>query len=104
MKWQAQHVLDGTRLFKRQRAMPAALRRADHLPVGRPITRAAKTRGVDERLQPINGMRLQPLPVVRDKLGHATQKVRRQVFHAHPRQDQKATVVSNEANVAPPRF
>ena len=48
--------------------MPAARRRADHLPVGRAITRPAKARGIDERFQPINRMRVEPLPVLRNKL------------------------------------
>src|SRR5271155_3815335 len=76
MKWQAQHLFQRTRLFKRRRAMPAAFRRADHLPVGCAITGPAKTRSIDERLQPINRMCVETLPVLRNQLRHAAQKVR----------------------------
>src|SRR5580704_17495247 len=73
MKWQAQHLLHGTRLFQRRRAMPAACGRADHLPVGCAITGPVKARSIDERLQPMNRMRVEPLPVLRNKLRHAAQ-------------------------------
>src|SRR5277367_2682178 len=72
MQRQAQHLLHWTRLFERRRTMPAACRRADHLPVGRAITSSAKARSIDERLQPINRMRVEPLPVLRNQLRHAT--------------------------------
>jgi len=83
----------GRVLFERRRAMSPTRRRADYLPVGCAIARPAKTRGVDERLQPMDRMRVQPPPVLRNKLGHAPQNVRRQMFHANPRQNQKARVI-----------
>src|SRR5580658_10418505 len=76
MKWQAQHLLHGSRLFERRRAMPTACGRADDLPVGRAITGPAKTRSIDEGFQPINRMRIEPLPVLRNQLRHAAQKMR----------------------------
>src|SRR5271163_4104333 len=76
MQRQAQHLLHWPRLFESRCSMPAARRRADHLPVGCAITGPAKTRGIDKRLQPINRMRIEPLPVLRNQLRHAAQKVR----------------------------
>jgi len=63
--------------------MSAACRRANQLPVGRAITCPAKTRRIEEGFQPINRMCVEPLPVLRNKLGHATQNVRGQVIHAY---------------------
>src|ERR1700733_14864741 len=76
MKWQAQHLLHGSCLFQRRCTMSAPRRRADHLPVGRAITGPAKARSIDERLQPINRMRIEPLPVLRNKFRHTAQKMR----------------------------
>src|ERR1700733_8626942 len=84
--------------------MPAALRRAYHLPVGRAITRPAKTRSIDERLQPINRMRVNPLPILSNEFGHAAEKMRSQMFYTNPRQNQKAHIVSQQMNVALTRF
>src|SRR5271154_2515626 len=72
MQRQAQHLLHSTRLFESRRAMPAACRGADHLPVSCAITGPAKTRSIDERLQPMNRMCVEPLPVLRNQLRHAT--------------------------------
>src|SRR6266849_6083006 len=99
MEWQAQHLFHRSRLFKRRRAMPAALRRADHLPVGRAITRPVKTRSIDERLQPINRMRVNPLPILWNEFCHAAEKMRSQMFYTNPRQNQKARVVSQQMHV-----
>src|SRR5580692_5082060 len=76
MKWQAQHLLHGSRLFERRCTMSAPRRRADHLPVGCAITGPAKPCGIYERLQPINRMCVEPLPVLRNQLRHTAQKVR----------------------------
>src|ERR1700683_4068520 len=76
MQRQAQHLLHWPRLFESRCSMPAACRRTNHLPVGRAITGPAKTRSIDEGFQPINRMRVEPLPVLRNKFGHAAQKVR----------------------------
>jgi hypothetical protein len=48
-------------------------------------------------------MPIQLLPVGGDPRRHAAQDVRRQVLHAHPRQDQEAGVVGDEADAAAPR-
>jgi putative transposase len=62
--------------------MAASLSRADLLPVGGAITRAREPRGVDERLQPVNRLRVEPLPVCRGDLRHAPQNVRRHAGEA----------------------
>ena len=52
----------------------------------------------------IDRMPVDALPILRDLPGHAAENVRRQMRHFDPRQNQKACVVSDEADVAPPRF
>ena len=84
--------------------MSAARRRTNQLPVGRAITRSAKTRSVHEGFQQVDGMRVEPLPVLRNKLRHASQNVRSEMIHSHPRQNQKARIVGQQVHVAPPRF
>src|SRR5579864_4483690 len=88
MKWQAQHLFHWTRLLQRRRA----------------ITRSAKARSVDERFQPINRMRVDPLPILWNEFGHAAEKMRSQMFYTNPRQNQKARVVSQQVHVALTRF
>ena len=104
MERQAQHLLPWPCLFQGGRAMPRPTVAPIHLPVGRAITGPAKARGIDERLQPMNRMCVEPLPLLRNKLGHATQNVRGQVLDLNPGQNQKARVVGQQVHVALARF
>ena len=49
-------------------------------------------------------MRVDPLPVLRNKLGHLPQNVGRQIFHTNPRQNQKARVIGQQVHVPLTRF
>jgi|HubBroStandDraft_1064217.scaffolds.fasta_scaffold91430_3 hypothetical protein len=76
----------------------------EQLPVSRAVAGAAKTLGIDERFCELHRMVVNPFPVVGQRAGHLSQNVRRQMRHAHPRQNQEARVIGDETDVAPPRF
>ena len=76
----------------------------EQLPVRRPVTGSAKTAGIDEGFREVNRMAVHPFPVVGQSAGHLPQNVRRQMRNLDPGQDQKARVIGDEADVAPPRF
>ena len=73
-------------------------------PVGGPVTRAAKTFRIDEGLQKIDRVPIGTFPVWRQPASHAAEDVRGQVRRRHPGQNQKARVIGEETDVAPPRF
>src|SRR5260370_38267552 len=65
-QWIAQHLFDRTgRLFGRG-AVPASRRAAQYDPICRPVTRAAKPRGIDEGLEPVDGMLIDAFPIGRE--------------------------------------
>src|SRR6266571_3736530 len=49
-------------------------------------------------------MTIEVLPVLGDAPCHTAQNVGSQMLHLDPRKNQKARVVGQEANIAPPRF
>ena len=73
-------------------------------PVGRSVTGSTESLGIHEGLQKVNRMPVHPLPVIGDPRRHAAENVRRQMFDPDPRQNEKAGVVGDEADIAAPRF
>src|ERR1700730_7217253 len=73
-------------------------------PVGGAVTSPAKACGIDKGFHKIDRMLVELFPILRQPLRHATEKVRGQVRYLDPRQNQKACVVGQEADVPPPRF
>src|SRR3979490_1794915 len=84
------------------RSLAAAGRLPHQNPVGRAITGAAKATGIDEGFREVNRMAVEPVPVPGQRACDKAKNVRRQMWKPYPRQDEKAGVVSDEANVAPP--
>src|ERR1035437_5485357 len=75
-----------------------------HYPVRRPVTCPAKAFRIDEGFQKIDRVPIDALPVLRDLAAHPAEDVRAQVWDSAPRQNKKACVVGEEADVAPPGF
>ena len=57
----------------------------DKLPVGGPITGAPESLRINERLQQVNRMMIESLPVLGDKLGHFAQQMAAQSGNHDPR-------------------
>jgi integrase len=75
-----------------------------HHPVGRPITRAAVAFGIDEGLEEIDGVPVDPFPVRRDSSRHLTENVRRQMRDTDPRQNERARIIGEKADITAPRL
>jgi hypothetical protein len=73
-------------------------------PVGSAITRPTKASGIDEGLCKVNWVAIRAFPVVGKSRYHAAENVRGQIGTADPGQNQKTSIVGDEANVVPPRF
>src|SRR5260370_11609082 len=73
-------------------------------PVGRAVTGSPESLRIHECFQVINRMPVQPLPVLGDTRRHAAQNMRGQMLDTNPRQNQKATLIAQQSDVAPPRF
>src|ERR1700722_6602087 len=85
------------------RSFAAAGRLPHQYPVGRAITGAAKTAGIDESFREVNRMAIESVPVRGQRARDEAQNVGRQMWNPYPRQNEKASVVSDKANIPPPR-
>jgi len=95
----AQHVLDRAVRLAGLIVLASSRGAAQIDPVGGAITGAAEATAVDEGLQEVDRMSVDPRPVLREPTCHAPQKVGGQMRDLHPRQNQIAKVVGNEPNV-----
>src|SRR5664279_1100518 len=102
MEWQPQYLFDRPVRPMRLIVFAATCGSSQHHPVRRPITGPAESFRVDEGFQKIDRVPVDALPILRDLPGHAAEDVRCQVRDSNPRQNQKARVVGEEADVAPP--
>src|ERR1017187_4977708 len=102
MEWKPQHLFDRPVRPMRLVVFTAPRGSSQHYPVRRPITGPAESFRVDEGFQKIDRVPVDAFPILRDLPGHAAQDVRSQVRDSDPWQNQKARVVGEEADVAPP--
>src|ERR1035441_5889879 len=102
MEWKSQHLFERPVRPMRLIVFAAPRGSSQHLPVRRPITGPAESFRVDEGFQKIDRVPVDPLPILRDLAAHAAEDVGSQVRDSDPRQNQKARVVGEESDVAPP--
>ena len=62
-------------------------------PVGRLVTGASKSFGVDKGLEPEDGVMVKSLPIVGNSFGSEGKQVRGEVRHLNPRQNKESGVV-----------
>ena len=104
MQWVAEHFFDGPVGAVGLVIFAAASSVPEQYPVGRTITSPTKARGIDEGLRKVNRVAVHAFPIIGKSRRHTSQNVRRQMENPDPGQNQKARIVGNEADIAPPRF
>jgi len=72
---------------------------ADMNPVGRPVTGARKKLRIDEGLQIMQGMIVDPLPVLRKNPRHGPQDMRGQTVNPNPGQEKKPGIAGDKGKV-----
>src|SRR5204862_7515585 len=77
---------------------------AEQFPVRRAGRGSAKTSGIDERFREINGVAVYQWPILGKYGCHAAENVRCQIRNRDPGQYEKSCIVSDETNIAAPRF
>src|SRR6266852_1929887 len=104
MEWKREHLFDRPVRPMRLIVFTTPGGPPQHHPVRRPIAGPAEAFRIDEGFQKIDRVPVDALPILRDLAGHAAEDMRRQVRYSDPGQNQKARVVGEKANVAPPRL
>src|SRR5260370_9421437 len=104
MEWKREHLFDRPLRAVRPIVFAAPRGLPQPQPVRRPIAGPAESFRIDEGFQKIDRMPVDALPILRDLAGHATEDMRCQVRYSDPGQNQKARVVGEKTNVAPPRL
>src|SRR5664279_4879602 len=99
MEWKPQHLFDRPVRPMRLIVFTAPCGSSQYCPVRRPIAGSAEPFRVNEGFQKIDRVPVDAFPVLRDLAGHATQDMRGQVRNSDPRQNQKPSVVGEEADV-----
>src|SRR5208337_4197863 len=102
-QWIAQYLFDRSIRSVRLIILAAAGRLPPPNPVGRAVTSPAKSRGIHKGFRKIDRMLVEASPILRQRPRHAPERVRSQVQYHDPGQKQKAGVVSQQVQVAPPR-
>src|SRR5215469_357652 len=77
---------------------------SEQYPVGRTVAGPAKALRINKSFCEVYRVFIHSTPVVRQGGRHATEKVRGQMWHTDPWQDQKTCVVGDEPNVALAHF
>src|ERR1019366_6324524 len=102
MEWKSQHRFERPVRPMRLIVFFAPPGSSPPLPVRLPLTGPAAPFRVDEGFQKIDRVPVDALPILRDLAAHAAEDVGSQVRDSDPRQNQKARVVGEESDVAPP--